>query len=553
MSTQTIAQWVAAQLAAWGVKAVYGVPGDAILPLLAAFEAHPGLQFYSVNHEATAAFMASAYAKYTGELGVCVATSGPGIANLLNGLMDAKKDQAPVLAITGQVASNNLDTDYKQAADANLLLLPAVGFSGLTANAAAVNDLLVKALHLSIAQSQPVHLAISKDLWSRPATQPVRPPEPYLNTKPQSSPEVIDAVLPLLNQAERPAILAGRGCCGLGPLLLDFAAHWESGITLTMPAKGIVPDAHPLVLGGLGPGGSEASSRMLAEADLLLIAGATWWPELYLPDQLAIVQIDAVPANIGGRIPVAYGLVGDLVHLLPRLQAGLQKREKPCWQRRLQELKADWQATIAPEYEAEGAPVPPGRAIKAIEAAVDADAVICLDVGDHTVWFNRLFNGTRQKILVSGGWRSMGFGLPAALGVKLAAPDRQVIALVGDGGMAQSLADFSTAVRYQLPIKVIVFKNDWLAMERDRMELMALDYGVTRLHTPDFAAFARACGGKGYTVHDSAELDTVLPSALHSPEPAIVQIHTAAPIFPGLVSQLTRENQQQERSELVWV
>ncbi|HHW12922.1 MAG TPA: hypothetical protein GXX33_07980 [Firmicutes bacterium] len=315
--------------------------------------------------------------------------------------------------------------------------------------------------------------------------------------------------MPLLNQAERPAILAGRGCCGLGPLLLDFAAHWESGITLTMPAKGIVPDAHPLVLGGLGPGGSEASSRMLAEADLLLIAGATWWPELYLPDQLAIVQIDAVPANIGGRIPVAYGLVGDLVHLLPRLQAGLQKREKPCWQRRLQELKADWQATIAPEYEAEGAPVPPGRAIKAIEAAVDADAVICLDVGDHTVWFNRLFNGTRQKILVSGGWRSMG--------------------------------------------KVIVFKNDWLAMERDRMELMALDYGVTRLHTPDFAAFARACGGKGYTVHDSAELDTVLPSALHSPEPAIVQIHTAAPIFPGLVSQLTRENQQQERSELVWV
>ena len=147
----------------------------------------------------------------------------------------------------------------------------------------------------------------------------------------------------------------------------------------------------------------------------------------------------------------------------------------------------------------------------------------------------------------------MGFGLPAALSVKLAAPDRQVIALVGDGGLAQSLADFSTAVRYQLPIKVIVFKNDWLAMERDRMELMALDYGVTRLHTPDFAAFARACGGKGYTIHDAAELDTILPSALHSPEPVIVQINTAAPIFPGLVSQLTRENQQHERSALVWV
>jgi pyruvate dehydrogenase (quinone)/pyruvate oxidase len=166
MTIQTIAQWVAAQLAAWGVKAIYGVPGDAILPLLAAFEAHPDLQFYSVIHEATAAFMAAAHAKYTGELGVCVATSGPGIANLLNGLMDAKKDQAPVLALTGQVASNNLDTNYKQAADANLLLLPAVGFSGLAASAAAVNDLLVKALRSSVAQGQPAHLALTKDLWS---------------------------------------------------------------------------------------------------------------------------------------------------------------------------------------------------------------------------------------------------------------------------------------------------------------------------------------------------------------------------------------------------
>lgn len=553
MSTQTIAQWVAAQLAAWGVRAVYGVPGDAILPLLAAIAAHPDLQFYSVIHEATAAFMATAHAKYTGELGVCVATSGPGIANLLNGLMDAKKDQAPVLTITGQVGANNLDTDYKQAADANLLLLPAVGFSGLAASPAAVNDLLVKALRLSVAQGQLAHLAVTKDLWSRPSTQPVRAPEPYLNTKPQSAPEVIDGVLPLLNRADQPAILAGRGCSELGPLLLAFATHWEAGITLTMPAKGVVPDTHPLVLGGLGPGGSEASSRMLAEADLLLIAGATWWPELYLPDHLPIVQIDTVPANLGGRIPVTYGIVGDLALLLPRLQEGLQKRKKPHWQQRLQALKADWEAKVAPECTAAGAPVPPGRAIKALEAVVNEDAVICLDVGDHTVWFNRLFRGTRQKILVSGGWRSMGFGLPAALSVKLAAPERQVIALVGDGGLAQSLADFCTAVRYRLPVKVIVLKNEWLAMERDRMELMALDYRMTRVHTPDFAAFARACGGAGYTVHEAAELEQVLDAALNSPEPAIVQIHTAAPVFPGLVSQLTRENQLQERSELVWV
>jgi len=406
MST-TVTRWVVQQLAAWGVKTVYGVAGDAILPLLAALNEHPRIRFYSVIHEATAAFMASAYAKLTGELGVCVATSGPGVANLLNGLMDAKKDRAPVLAITGQVASYNLDTDYKQTADENLLLAPAVGYSALASTPKAANDLLSKALRTAIAQGCPVHLAFTKDIWSKPVAQPVRPPEPYLTTKAHSSPEVIAGAFPLLNEAERPAILAGRGSIGLGPLLLDLATHWESGITLTMPAKGAVPGEHPLVLGGLGPGGSEAASKMLAETDLLLIAGAR--------------------------------------------------------------------------------------------------------------------------------------------------PEQQVVALVGDGGLAQSLPDFVTAVRYQLPLTIIVLKNEWLAMERDRTELLALDPWVTRLVTPDFAAFAEACGGKGYTVHDSSQLEEIFGLALNSQEPAIVQVQTAAPVFPGLVSQFRREKNEQERSVPLWV
>ncbi|HHT49650.1 MAG TPA: thiamine pyrophosphate-binding protein [Firmicutes bacterium] len=553
MSTTTVAQWVVHQLAAWGVQALYGVAGDAILPLLAALEEHPQIRFYSVIHEATAAFMASAQAKFSGELGVCVATSGPGVANLLNGLMDAKKDRAPVLALTGQVASYNLDTDYKQTVDENLLLAPAVGFSGLATTAQAVNDLLVKALRAAITQGRPAHLAFTKDVWSQPVDEPVRSPEPYLTTKPQSSPEVVTGVFPLLNEAERPAILAGRGISGLGPLLLDLATHWESGIALTMPAKGAVPGEHPLVLGGLGPGGSAASSKMLAEADLLLIAGATWWPELYLPEQLKIVQLDTAVENIGGKIPVTYGIAGDLRLLLPRLREGIAKKEKPHWQQRLAELKTNWREKITPEREVEGTPVPPGRVILALERTIREDAVICLDVGDHTVWFNRLFNGSRQKVLLSGNWRSMGFGLPAALSAKIAHPDRQVIALVGDGGLAQSLADFVTAVRYHLPLTVIVLKNEWLAMERDRMELLAMDTWVTRLVTPDFATFAKACGGKGFTVHHSYQLEEILGQALNSLEPSIVQVQTAAPVFPGLVSQLSREKQEQKRSVALWV
>ena len=154
-----------------------------------------------------------------------------------------------------------------------------------------------------------------------------------------------------------------------------------------------------------------------------------------------------------------------------------------------------------------------------------------MDVGDHTVWFNRVFSGTNQTVLVSGNWRSTGFGLPAAIGAKVAAPGRQVIALVGDGGMAQSLAEFSTAVRYRLPVTVVVVNNGYLAMEKDRMQMADMAYEVTSLTNPDFAKFAEICGGVGYRVEDSDELDRVLEEAVQCGEPVVVDVHTAAPVF----------------------
>ena len=165
------------------------------------------------------------------------------------------------------------------------------------------------------------------------------------------------------------------------------------------------------------------------------------------------------------------------------------------------------------------------------------DAVVALDVGDHTVWFNRVFSGTNQTVLVSGNWRSTGFGLPAAIGAKVAAPGRQVIALVGDGGMAQSLAEFSTAVRYRLPVTVVVVNNGYLAMEKDRMQMADMAYEVTSLTNPDFAKFAEICGGVGYRVEDSDELDRVLEEAVQCGEPVVVDVLTAAPVFPGLLDQ----------------
>ncbi len=549
----TVAEWVAEQLAVWGVKYLYGVPGDAILPFLEAVNRHPTLRFIGVNHEATAAFMASAQAKLQGTLGVCLATSGPGVANLVNGLLDAKKDRAPVLAITGQVESYNLGTKHKQSLDQNLLLATVVGCSGLVTTAEACNDQMVKALRSAIAQGQPMHVAFTKDVWYQTVEQPVRLPEPYLQTLPQSPAGVIEQALSFLNEAERPAILAGRGISRHGPLLLELAEKWQSGIALTMPAKGAVPGDHPLVLGGLGEGGSEAVTKMLAEADLLLIAGATWWPELYLPDQLKIIQVDAVPENIGGQIPVNFGVVGDLGVLLPRFRDGLAVKDKPAWRNRLQELKTAWLKKIEPEWTGAGSPIPPGLVIKAVEKVIAPDAIICLDVGDHAVWFNRLFAGASQQVLVSGNWRSMGFALPAALSAQLAFPSRQVVALIGDGGFAQSLADFTTAVREKLPVKVLVLKNHYLGMEKGQMELMGLDYEVTRITVPDFAGFARLCGGLGYKVESSGHLEATLREAFANQQPSIVEIETAAPVFPGRIDKQEKEQASMERSLSAWV
>ncbi len=534
---RTVADLVAEQLAAWGVEAVYGVPGDAVLPFIDAVRRHPRLDFYGVKHETAAAFMASARAKLTGEIGVCTGTSGPGLANLINGLADAKSDRAPVLAVTGQVVTYNLATDYKQYVDQGMFLASLAGYSGMIVTAEQANDVVVKALRTVVTGGTPAHFSVAMDIWSRSTEDAVRPFEPYLRIRPQSAPETIREAIRLLNEAERPAILAGRGVGRSGELVISLAEKWQSGIALTMPAKGMLPGAHPLVLGGLGEGGSAASTLMLKEADILFIIGATWWPEPYLSFPGRIVQLDAAPENIGRKVPVSFGLVGDSERLLPEIISGITVREKKDWLGRLAQLKREWLDRLAVEITAGETPVPPGRLIKTLEETMAKDAVVALDVGDHTVWFNRIFSGTNQTVLISGNWRSTGFGLPAALAAKQAAPERQVVALVGDGGMAQSMAEFSTAIHYKLPVTVVVANNGYWAMEKGRMELRQMNYKVTSLTNPDFAKFAEICGGKGYRVEHAGELKNTLSAALNCGEPAIVDVITAAPVFPGAADQ----------------
>ena len=534
MGQRNVADYILEQLEVWGIRRIYGLPGDAILPLIDGINRHPQIRFISVKHESAAALMASAEAKLTGGIGVCTATSGPGVTNLLNGLADAKSDRTPVLAITGQVDSYNLGTNYKQYLDQNLLMAAIADYSGLVTTPDSCNDVLIKAVRKALTGGTVTHVSFTKDVWQFPTEEAVRPFEPYLKTMPQSPPEVITEAIKRLDEAEHPAILAGRGIQDAGAKLIELAEKWQAGICLTMPAKGMIPGNHPLVMGGLGEGGSEASTVMLAEADLVLVVGATWWPKKYVPGQVRIVQLDAMPDNIGRLMGVEYGVVGDLARLLPEITRGISRTAKQSWIDRLNSLRGQWLKRIGQEISSEGTRVSPGYLIKTLDKTLSPEAVISLDVGDHTVWFNRIFSGSAQKILTSGSWRTMGFGLPAAISAKLVNPESQVIALVGDGSLAMSLGEFLTAVRYQLPITVIVVDNGYLAMEKDKMELKQMDSSLATVSNPDFAKFAEACGGIGYRVEQPGDLEGVLNAALNSDRATLVDVITKATHFPGL-------------------
>lgn len=521
------------QLKAWGVDTVFGVAGDALIPLLDALAAEEGMKFYAARREEGAAFMASAYARLTGRPGVCMGTSGPGAVNLLNGVADAAQDRVPLVVITGQVETHYVGTGHKQYFDHQHLYKSFAAYTAQLTNPAAVSELTARALKTATAGGRVAHLSVPRDLFLAPAPGAVRPPEPYLNTAPRSSNDVVRSAAGLLSRAGRPVILAGRGARGLTRELLALAEKMGAGIINTLPATGVVPFQHPLALGGLGLAGKETAANAIARADLCLVIGATWWPREYAPASVPVVQVDITPENIGVQTPVLYGVVGDAAAVLPELTALVETVPDPEWTGYLGQLRAHWREVTARETGAEAWPAAPQRLVAALQEAIAPDAVVALDVGDHVVWFARAFEAKAQDVLVSGRWRSMGWGLPAGLAAKIVQPHRQVVVFTGDGGFTMAMAEFATAVQYHLPVTVVVANNRCLAMEKNRMIVGGYRPAGVDLTNPDFAAFARAAGGVGIRVENPPEIGAALTEALGSGRPALVDVPTDAPIPPG--------------------
>jgi pyruvate oxidase len=526
--TYTVAQVITEQLDLWGVKRIYGVVGDAIFGLIDALAQQKKIEFIAVKHESAAALMASAEAKITGTLGVCVAQMGPGLANLINGLGDAFLDQAPVLVITGQAPTPKIGTDYKQYINQQKMMQSLSVYSQLAVHPAALVNSLTVAMHTALVKSSVSHLSIPSDLFFMTTSTPPRKPIPLPTLDVNS--DTIDQALQLLRSAQHPLLLIGNSMnvrTASAEIQL-LAETWGSGIALSYGSKGVIPDSFPLLLGGLGEGGNPYLDNLFPQADVVLILETSWWPQGLVPTNARIVQIDSHMLNFGKSTAVDSTLSGNLQLIIPQLISGLRNHASdPGWLSQIEQCKHAWSQLIEAEAKQDITPLHPASIMHTIAQTIAADAVITLDTGNVTLWFLRNFRPQQQLVLLSEHWRTMGFGLPAAIAAKLIMPERQVICLTGDGGLCMVLADLLTAVRYRLPLILLVFNNGTLQMEKDKLLMQGLIPIGTEITNPDFTKLAEACGWRAYRAETNKQLADLLKQSPTYRQPLLINIPTA--------------------------
>ncbi|MED1854508.1 thiamine pyrophosphate-binding protein [Brevibacillus borstelensis] len=525
-----VAQYVTEQLRMWGVKHIYGVAGDAILPWLDVIGKQKDIRYIACRHESAAAMMAAAEAKWTGRPAVCTATSGPGTLNLLNGLADAYADHAPVLAITGQVETHKLGGPYKQYVPQEDLLRPLCLYSTTVAHPDAIGNVLHRAYVTAGSQKGVAHLAICKDIFSRTTVWPLVETLPRLRTGVGVDRGEVEHAAELLLQAKKPVILMGTGSRESANLCLQMAEKIGAALLLTLGAKGTVDEAYPLVLGGLGEGGSRAGLEALAQADLLVALGASWFPRSFIPAGLPVVQVDHNPTTVHAH-PRLFPVTAELGDVLPLWLRRLEgKSPDSGWIQQVKRWHASfWQETEQLVDQGTDELIKPETLMHALSQVVDDNAIIALDTGEHSIWFNRAFRGTAQFPIFSGKWRTMGYGLPAAIAAKLNNPDRQVVAIVGDGGLQMTAGELMTAAAHNLSFPLIVVNNKTLGLEEWKMVQTGLAPFGTRLENPDFVKWAEACGIEGRRVSAVHELLPALKEAMKSQNMILLDIQCTLP------------------------
>jgi pyruvate dehydrogenase (quinone) len=537
----------------WGVEVVFGLPGDGINGIMEALRRHQDrIRFVLVHHEEAAAFMACAYAKSTGRLGVCLATSGPGGLHLLNGLYDAKLDHAPVLAITGMQATKLLGTGFQQEVHLEKVFEDVAAYNAMIRVPVQIPSLVDFAVRSALSGRTVSHLTFPVDIQEAapdadpfegglgtgrtPETAPVYLPPPAV---PRDAD--LDRAAAVLGAGARIVMLVGQGALHARAEVLATADVLGAPLVKALLGKAVVPDDHPLCLGGLGLLGTRPSEEVMEACDTLLMVGTNFPYTAYLPEpgKPRCVQIDVDPVRAGSRMPTDVPLVGEAKATLAALLPRLRRRGDRSFLKRAQVSMAAWRKEMEALEDAEREPIQPQYLVSVIDRLASDDAILCCDSGTVTTWAARHFDirGDRQFYL-SGNLASMAPGLPYAIAAQWAHPGRQCIAFVGDGGFAMLMAEFLTAARYGLPVKVVIANNGLLGQILwEQMALGYPEFGVRWEEPGDFAPWAAACGGLGIRVGKPGDVEGAVSEALAYPGPALldVQVNPDEPPMPAKV------------------
>ena len=523
----TVSDIMVEQMAVLGLKHVFGIPGTSILGVVDAIKRNDKLEFIQVRHEQTAAFMASAYGKLTGHVAACLTVAGPGSTNLATGLYDAKLDHSPVVAITGMVQRQLIGPGSFQEIDQYSFFEPLTVFNKILMSKDQTTTLSTLAIKHSIIERGVSHIGIPNDVQKHKYSSEIVPFEgnfPNKATKPADY--LIKKAAKVIDQSKRPVIIAGFGVKGRGDILLKLAKKIDAPITTTFRGKGVVDENEELYVGSHGGIGSTSSTKLVEDADLFVVVGSSFSDMTQIPENKT-VQIDIDPMMMARRYSVEVGLVGNSSEILPAIYEQVQEKNRKKYLKEIKELKDEWIKLLNEETDDSKTPLRPPYILKVLNDKVADNAVLTLDVGEHCWWFGRNFWMKKsQKMVMSGNLATMGFGLPAALAAQIIYPDRQVICITGDGGFSMVMADFLTAVKYNLPVKVFIFNNQQLGMIMQEQKMEGYPNWQTELQDLNYAAYASECGGIGINVKTPDELPEAVEKALASDKPVIVNINT---------------------------
>ena len=532
---QTAAEILIETLVDWGVDVMFGLPGDGINGIIEALRTHQDrIRFVQVRHEEAAAFMASGYAKFTGKLGVCLATSGPGGIHLLNGLYDAKLDGQPVLAITGAPYHDLIGTYTQQDVELDKLYADVARYNVRIAGAAHVENVTHLACRTALSYRTVSHLTFPVDLQEQESTRERSPrniaghtSDVFAHSARLPAESDLQRAAEILNADSKTVILAGRGALGASPELEEIAEIRGAPIVKALLGKAAVPDDSPYTTGQIGLLGTRPSQEAMENCDTLLMIGTSFPYIEFLPrpGQARAIQIELDPTRIGLRYPVEVGLVGDSRRTLQQLIPKLQRQEDRSFLKAAQDGMHDWWELIDERASRADKPMKPQVVASALGRLLHDDAIVACDSGTIATWWARQIRVKRgQMHSLSGMLASMANGLPYAIAAQIAYPDRQVVAFVGDGGFSMLMAEFATCVKYRLPVKVVIIKNNTLGMIKwEQMVFLGNPEFGCDLQPIDFAAYARACGATGVTIEEPAECEAALARALETPGPVIVE------------------------------